>query len=407
MLPMPTTVEPGLLRLFRWYVVIRWVFLVLVLIGVRGDNPPDPPQFPTPGLVLFGALLLLLVWPFAQRRLGRAFLPIAIALATIAPIVDSAATIAGRLDLGFSPNEALGDYWLAFFLLFVPFILTAWQYRYRWVLVFAVVSTVLDMVFVGTLLEPTNADLSIIGALLFARGALFAFLGLFVTKLVAGQREAREILQNQAVTMEQLATVRERNRLARELHDTLAHTMTATAVQLEAIKALWETEPDRARELLDSALGMTRSGLAEARRAIEALRASPIEEHGLTGALERLAADVAATSEVEIEAVVEPVGDLPPDLEHATYRIADEAVNNALRHGDPARVTITMSREAQQLRLLVSDDGSGFDMGSVENGHHGITGMRERAVLVRGTLDVESFDGRGTKVIFNAPIIGT
>ncbi|MDH3190706.1 MAG: histidine kinase, partial [Acidimicrobiia bacterium] len=324
---MTDRIEPGVVRLLRWYVGIRLAFLILILIGNRSDSPPVPPQFPRAGILLFGLLFLILILPQGERRLGRAFLPIAIALATIAPILDAAATVNGRLNAGLSPNEALADYWLPFFLLFVPFILTAWQYRYRWILVFTVASTVADLVVIGTVFRGYDVDLAVLGALILARAFLFAFIGLFVSKLVARQREAHLALMNHASTLEQLATGRERNRLARELHDTLAHSMTATAIQLEAVQALWEEDPEQARQLLDRALSGTRTGLAEARRAIEDLRASPLEEHGLAGAIEWLAEDLSAISGIEIVTSIDgQTKHVGETLEQATYRIVDESL---------------------------------------------------------------------------------
>ena len=81
-----TMIEPGLLNLFRWYVGIRFVLLVAVLVGSRGDNPPSPPHYPEVGIILFGLLLILLVVPWFERVLGGFFLPLAIVLATVAPI---------------------------------------------------------------------------------------------------------------------------------------------------------------------------------------------------------------------------------------------------------------------------------------------------------------------------------
>ncbi|REK12495.1 MAG: sensor histidine kinase [Actinobacteria bacterium] len=404
---MRTELEPGILRVFRWYAGIRWAVLLLVWMSARGANPPDPPQFPVVGLVLFGLLLLLLIAPGAQKLFGKAYLPVAIILATVAPILDAAATIAGRLNAGYSPNIALGDYWLSFFLLFVPFILVAWQYRYRSVVFFAIASTVFDMAIVGTLLEPTNANLSIVGALVLARGVLFAFLGLFISKLVARQREARAALEAQAAAMEQLATGRERNRLARELHDTLAHSMTATAVQLEAVSALWDDDPEQAKRLLQSALDRTRGGLGEARRAIEALRATPLEDHGLVGAIHWLADEAHSVSGVETHVTgPEETAPLPPELEQAAFRIADEAITNAVRHADATRIDVGLELDASTISVKVTDDGKGFDPTVTQNGHHGIRGMRERAELVNGTLGVESSPD-GTTVSFSAPAVKT
>lgn len=386
----PIPIEPGILRIFRWYVGIRLALLFLVALANRGDSPPDPPQFPATGLILFGLLFILLMWSAGERK--RWYLPAAIVLATLAPIADAIANIAGRLDAGLAPNDTLVDYWLPFFLLFVPFIITAWQYRYRWVVVFAAFSTIAEMVALTAVFGEEETELAVLGALLAARGLLFAFLGFFVSKLVARQRDLRVELQNQAVTREQIATGRERNRLARELHDTLAHSMTATAIQLEAAEALWDEDPDGARQHVEKALAGTRSGLSEARRAIEDLRASPLEDLGLAGALDWLASDVSATSGVAVTSNVN-VGDaivVEPDVEQAIFRTAAEAVANAVRHASATTVTVRLSVDGEAARLEVTDDGTGFDTSSNRDGHHGITGMKERAGLVGGDLDIES-----------------
>ena len=383
---------------------IRLGLLLLVALANRGDEPPEPAQFPATGIVLFALLFLVLMWPALERRLGRFFLPTAIVLATVAPIADAVANIQGRLDLGVSPNDALADYWLPFFLLFIPFIITAWQYRYRWVVVFAFVSTAVEMVAVSAVFPAEETNLAILGALLAARGLLFAFLGFFVSKLVARQRDLRAELERQAVVREQLATGRERNRLARELHDTLAHSMTATAVQLEAAQALWDQDTARAKEHVDRALAGTRSGLAEARRAIESLRASPIEEFGLAGALEWLAHETSATSGVVTEAEVDFAIELvPPEVEQAVFRIAEEAINNVVRHANASSITVSFGSEGDRLRLQILDDGVGFDPGRDHPGHHGITGMRERAGLVGGELEIVS-SPNGTTVVLSVPL---
>ncbi len=395
-------IEPGLLRIFRWYVAIRLGFGVLVLWSVRADPDPTNPRFPGGGVFLFALLMILLVWPWVQRRLGRMFLPFALALATLGPIVESSQNIVGRLDAGLSPNQALADYWQPFFLLWVPLLLIAWQYRYRAVIVWSVVATLLDAGMAIPPLEEAGADMAVLSAVVLARGVLFAFVGLFVVKLVGGQREARSALEAHAAALEELATSRERNRMARELHDTLAHSLSATAVQLEAVKALWDTDPAQAKQMLDQALEGARTGLGEARRAIQALRASPLEELGLAGALRHLGSAVEARSSVTVEcAIGDDLGEMAPHLEQAIYRIADEAMTNAARHSRANSVDVLLDAKGRRLVLEVRDDGEGFDPSApVPNGHVGIAGMRERAQMVGGSVAVESAPGRGTTVRF-------
>ena len=397
-----TAIEPGLLRLFRWFIAIRLGFLGLVLLSVRNNPDAATLQVPMPGIVMSVALLVYLGSDGLRRRLGRAYLPVALVVASLGPIVEHTITFAARLDAGEAVNDAIADYWVLFFVLFVPLILTAWQYRFRAVVLFAVVVTFFDGARLGAQLGDTNADMPVVGALLLGRGLLFLFVGYFITKIVAVQRDQRSELMRHAATVEQLATSRERNRLARELHDTLAHTLSAMAVQLEGARSLWDHEPDQARRMVDRSLAGARSGLTEARRAIAALRASALEELGLVVALEKMADDMSETTSVRVDAVIDDVGVLDPSVEQVTYRIADEALTNVVRHSGASQATVRMSRDGRRLVLSVADDGGGFDPATAgDDGAYGLAGMRERAELVGGVLDIESRVGTGTTVRFS------
>jgi signal transduction histidine kinase len=296
----------------------------------------------------------------------------------------------------------LGDYLITFFLLFVPLLLIAWQYRYRSVLVFAVATTLLDLGALVPLVEGENADLAALTGLISVRGLLYAFVGLFVVKLSKAQKEARRSLATHSTTLEHLATSRERNRLARELHDTLAHSLSGIAVQLEAVKALWEDDPEQARAMVEQSLESARGGLSEARRAIQALRASPLEQLGLEAALHQLGEDATERAGFPVlVSVADNVGELDPELENVVYRIADEALTNASRHSVASQVTLDLTRRAGKVRLVVADDGAGFDRDApVPDGHIGLKGMTERAEMVGGILELSSEPGSGTTVTF-------
>jgi signal transduction histidine kinase len=262
--------------------------------------------------------------------------------------------------------------------------------------------TLLDLGFIIPLVEGENADVAALTGLVAARGLLYAFVGLFVVKLMGAQREARRSLATHSATLEQLATSRERNRLARELHDTLAHSLSGIAVQLEAARTLWEDDPDQARAMVEQSLESARGGLGEARRAIQALRASPLEELGLEAALCQLGEDAAERVGIPVDVTFgDKVGELDPELENAVYRIADEALTNVSRHSNAEQATVQLVRRGGKIRLEVADDGSGFDVSApVLEGHIGIMGMTERAVMVGGTVELSSEPGSGTTVRF-------
>ena len=397
-----STIEPGLLKVFRWYVAVRLGLLVLILWSNQQNPDPTNPRFPEPGVVLFGVLMLLLVSPQAQRILGRTFLPVTLVIASLSPIIESAVNVEGRLAAGLGLNEALADYWQPFFLLFVPLLLIAWQYRFRSVLFFSLATTILDLGVIVPLVEGENADVAILTVVVIGRGLLYAFVGLFVVKLMNAQKEARRSLATHSTTLEHLATSRERNRLARELHDTLAHSLSGIAVQLEAVTALWEADPDQARGMVGQALEAARGGLGEARRAIHALRATPLEEMGLVPALQQLGESTTDRTGVAVDvAIAGNLGELDPELENAVYRIADESLTNAARHSGAQRAIVALGRRRGKIRLDVVDDGVGFEVdGIVPDGHVGIKGMIERAEMVGGSLELSSQVGAGTTVRF-------
>lgn len=394
------TMEPGLLRVFRWFVGIRLALLLVSFWSLRRSPSLIMPRFPLPGIILMGALFLLLTWPQAERRLGRAFLPLTLGIATVGPLLEHAATLVARVNRGASANQALTDYWQLFFLLIVPLLLIAWQYRYRAVVLFAVGTTLLDVSVSVPLLRRRSLDLTALSGQAVVRGLLFAFVGIFVVKLVAAQREARTALAGHAATLEQLATSRERNRMARELHDILAHSLSAVAVQLEGVRSLWEHDPEEARTMLDRSLEGARRGLGEARRAIHALRASPLEEQGLVGALRSLGDTMGERSGLEVLVVVGNIGAVDRSLEQVIYRIAEEALTNAVRHSGARNARVDLAERGGHLSLTIADDGSGFDPSSVPDGHFGLRGMRERTELVGGALAIESKPGHGTTVRF-------
>ncbi len=261
-------IEPGLLRLFRWFVGIRFGVLVFLQLAGQERAEGDPLFVPQPGIFLLSLLLIYLVASPLQDRLGKWYLPLALWAAAIGPLVENAITVQARLAEGAAANDAIADYWLLFFYLFVPLILVAWQYRFRWVLLFAGGTFFLDAALTMSQLESIGADVTLLGALMLGRASLLAFTGLIIVKLVGALRAQREALAQSSINRERLAMSEERRRLARELHDTLAHTLSAVAVQLEGVDSLWDEDPDKARSMLGRSLDSARTGLTEARRSI-------------------------------------------------------------------------------------------------------------------------------------------
>jgi signal transduction histidine kinase len=226
------------------------------------------------------------------------------------------------------------------------------------------------------------------------------------------QAAANKRLQRYAATLEELTISRERNRLARELHDTLAHSLSAVTVQLEAVRSLWQVDPHRAQEMLDEADVTVRRGLTESRRALQALRASPLAESGLIRALQDLAEAAAERcgATLEMHLPEEIVGRLPSIVEQGVYRIAQEALENVVRHSEARSIVVRLGQTNHRLELIVEDDGRGIGekplSGSdVERQSRlGIRGMEERANLIGANLAIVSANGSGTVVRLTVPI---
>ncbi len=202
-----------------------------------------------------------------------------------------------------------------------------------------------------------------------------------------------------------LGAAEERNRLAREIHDTLAQGLSATALQLESADALLDANTQRARGPLRRALSLTRSNLEEARRSVLDLRAAPLEDRPLSEALKALVDRWEAETGIGARySTVNGSRPLPPRVEAALYRICQEALANVARHAEAGHVGVRLIATPERIRLTVEDDGRGFYASCVPGDRHGLVGMRERAQMLGGVLEVRSVPGEGTRVEASVPL---
>ncbi|MFQ5795982.1 MAG: histidine kinase [Candidatus Bipolaricaulia bacterium] len=197
----------------------------------------------------------------------------------------------------------------------------------------------------------------------------------------------------------QLGALEERNRLAREIHDTLAQGLSAIALQLETADALQQADvdPERVRQAVYQALVLTRANLEEARRSVLDLRAAPLEGRTLAEALSSLAEEWITKGNLQLR--FEVVGgnrSLPTRIEMGLYRIAQEALTNVVRHAHANHVTVQLVATPDQIKLKVEDDGRGFDSSRIPKDRYGLMGLNERAKLLGGTLKLKSSPDAGT-----------
>jgi signal transduction histidine kinase len=400
-------IEPGLLRIFRYFTGLAMMYFAVMVAYATVETG----QWITPSQIQsyinFGINMLLfgyLSWPWLRQRLGRWYLPIALIAATVVPILSNLLYLAepqGPLSLTIVRS------WVLFPILVVPLGLIAWQYQFQYVMGFIVFSVIVELsVLLPVVTEINFETLPILGVPLI-RAFAFGTIGHIVSHLISTQRAQRKRivranvqLSQHAQTLEQLATSRERNRLARELHDTLAHTLSGQAVNLEAIKLMISPEQAEVRSMLDRSLRSTRAGLTETRRAMKDLRSKQLEELGLSFAIHNLAKRAASRAGFDLSLQISrQLPELSTEVEQCVYRVSQEALENIVRHANARHVSVHLLMEDHALQLKIADDGCGFnlvDVGIVDK--LGIQGMRERAAMVQGLLDVLSSPGQGTTV---------
>ncbi|HEU4565793.1 MAG TPA: GAF domain-containing sensor histidine kinase [Gemmatimonadaceae bacterium] len=211
-----------------------------------------------------------------------------------------------------------------------------------------------------------------------------------------------------AIQRTRLAAAEERNRLARDIHDTLAQSLAAIAMQLESADAMVESrDAEPAAEPIRRALALTRATLEEARRSVLGLRAAPLAGRHLLDAIRSLGDELHGPRDRRPRVVVEGSGlarGLPGAVEAGLYHIAREALTNAARHAGATRVTVRVTRRGARVRMRIADDGVGLDPARIPPGRFGLVGMSERARLLGGALTVRGAARRGTTVDVEVPL---
>jgi len=406
-------IAPGLLRVLQQAAALRFVLSLLaagIFLIIAASHLQVQLTAWLPALLLLdgAAYLGLVTWPRVRLALGRWFLPVALGWFMLAPIVEQALLV---LALPAMASERMGHNGLPgvgveTIPLVVPVILATWQYGRRgWVASLAVLA--LGQLMLALLLRQNMLQTGIYLVSAVGNLAMITLLGYVVMQLVGALRKehqtlatANRQLAQRAATVEQLAESRERNRLARELHDTLAHSLTALSVQLQAIETLMQFDPQAGMAQLKAAQATVRSGSQESRRAIQSLRASPLEDLGLSEALRQLCTRQAERTEMPLICDVADIEALDPLTEQAVYRVAEAALANAEQHSAASQVWVSLARAtpAGGLRLEIRDNGAGFERSAVSVDRYGLTGMAEWAELVGGDLRIETAPGQGTLV---------
>lgn len=206
-------------------------------------------------------------------------------------------------------------------------------------------------------------------------------------QLQAANRE----LENYAAESEKLAQTRERNRLAREIHDTLGHTLTGIIAGIDAASAVADVSPDMLKQYLSIVSDVARQGMTDVRRSVNELRPDALEQGDLLSAVNKMIYQMSATAKARIT-LDNRAGKLSfgEDEEEIIYRIIQESITNAIRHGKADTVMITITREYNVLTVAIRDNGIGAK--NIEPGF-GITHMKERLDLLGGEIQIDGSEG--------------
>ena len=228
-----------------------------------------------------------------------------------------------------------------------------------------------------------------------------------IARALATQASLAIQITRLANTARQSAVLEERNRLAVEIHDTLAQSFAGISMQLELAQEEMAAKESGALDYIRRAYETARFGMAEARRSVRNLRSSALRESGFVTALQRLVehSNLPGRLRCDFRADRIPEESLPGTVQHQLLRIAQEAISNAVRHAKPTLVSVTLRWDSSDLILQVKDNGSGITKHRLEQSEGvGLESMRERAAQIGAKLEIQTAAGQGTSIIVTVPV---
>lgn len=240
-------------------------------------------------------------------------------------------------------------------------------------------------------------------------GLVLLFLQLSITAILA-ERKSREKLalanaklRDYALRIEDVATLQERNRIAREIHDSLGHSLTVFNLHLEAALRLLSSDPQEAKALLQEAKQQGSKALKEVRQSVATLRSDPLQGKSLTDAIALLIEDVQRSTGITPKTQISLSSPLPKALKTAVYRILQESLTNICKYAEATKIKIQIHSTATVLQLQVRDNGKGFNLGTNTTGF-GLQGMQERTKALGGKFKIETAPGKGCTIFVELPL---
>jgi signal transduction histidine kinase len=249
-------------------------------------------------------------------------------------------------------------------------------------------------------------NLSLNSALLF--GFVLLFVLLLVGALLAEHQSREELaaanqrLLHYSLLIENQATLQERSRIAREIHDSVGHALTAQSIQLENAQMFLQTDLSQTAKHLEEARSLGRTALKDVRQSVSALRTDPLQGKSLAIALQHLIQDFQKTTQIPVRSQIQLPVDVPADFSRMLYRIIQEALTNVAKHSDATQVWLSLTQAPTHLDLCIHDNGRGFDPAQNSTGF-GLQSIQERTEAIGGYLALDSAVGQGCQLQIRIP----
>lgn len=258
-------------------------------------------------------------------------------------------------------------------------------------------------------------DARISNILLFTLTLIFALL---LINALLSERQSREKLEKvyqeleithhqlrqYAVRIEDQATLQERNRIAREIHDGLGHTLTAQTIQINNALIFWQTKNEQALMAIKQAKQLGAEALLEVRKSVSMLRSTPLDGRSLKSLLDKLFRDFKDNTGIEISTNIYLPQSLPSEINTNLYRIIQESLTNIHKHAQATTVNIDLLQQEGFVRLMIEDNGKGFDPTQNTTGF-GLQGMKERIASLYGQLMIDSQIGKSCRIFVSFPLV--
>lgn len=239
-------------------------------------------------------------------------------------------------------------------------------------------------------------------------GLVLVFVLVMVGSLVTENQSRQKLamanrrLQRYSLLVENQATIQERSRIAREIHDSLGHALTAQSIQLENVALWFDQDGEKAKIHLATARGLSKEALSNIRQAVAKLRQEPLQGQTLPDALQKVLDEFEATTKVQVHARLTISETLPKEIAIALYRLVQESLTNIAKHAKATEVELKLSENDSAILLQIQDNGQGFTVRRNLRGF-GLTSMRERTEALRGRFQIISEPHQGCQILISIP----